>query len=161
MALKYAKQSHELVIEISFYNIFLSLCQCRNTWFSFCHIDWFLNTRACCLNPAWPLLLLIPLLRPGDIPTFFPIPRLFIPTNVHETAFIHVNHRSAVSLSTGDWPKPQLNMVSYTLLAGAYTTTISSLLFQTDPASLSVTTTYPAGNSPSWMALSPVNQSVL
>jgi len=54
-------------------------------------------------------------------------------------------------------------MVSYTLLAGGYTSFITSLLFSPDasPPSLTVQSTYPAGDSPSWMEISPVNKSIV
>ncbi|KZS89150.1 putative isomerase YbhE [Sistotremastrum niveocremeum HHB9708] len=52
-------------------------------------------------------------------------------------------------------------MVSFTILAGGYTSVITSFLFQSSPPSLTVQGTSPAGTNPSWIAQSPINPNVL
>ncbi|KDQ17330.1 hypothetical protein BOTBODRAFT_30150 [Botryobasidium botryosum FD-172 SS1] len=52
-------------------------------------------------------------------------------------------------------------MVNLTILAGSYTTFIRALSFNADANSLSLLSQSPAGSNPSWIALNPLNHSVL
>jgi 6-phosphogluconolactonase (cycloisomerase 2 family) len=52
-------------------------------------------------------------------------------------------------------------MVAFTILAGTYTQAISAFLFNPANASLSLLSSSPAGNNPSWLDLHPTNKSIL
>ncbi|TRM59000.1 Lactonase, 7-bladed beta-propeller-domain-containing protein [Schizophyllum amplum] len=52
-------------------------------------------------------------------------------------------------------------MVSFKILAGGYTSSIATYLFDSEAASLTLSTTSPSNNSPSWLALNPTDPTIL